>query len=489
MVPEHEPPAGYLCYRCAVKGHWIQACPTNNDPAFDNKTRVKRTTGIPKSQLTTVEKPAALVNDGLTDDTRQPSGVMINAEGEYVVARPDTAAWELYQAKTQASAALEDVAASVNKEVEERGLQCPLDKRMFVEPRKTPCCGKTYCTECLETALVNSDLVCPSCFTEGILFDDLMPDEEMAAKIKAYEEEKTAMKTATRNSGSPTVSNKKNVKQGSTPKSSPPASVVTLKASPAGTKKRSAEEELENARVPTGPAAMRNAAAPLVSAPGIDHSFVSQMNALANGQQGNINTPPLQNLTLNNMPMNMNMPPYQAGPMSMMGGFQGMMNQNMGMSMYAPPQHMMNPNMMQQQPSGVQGYPTFGMNGMNGMSGMNGMNGLNGANMMTGMYGATNDIHGGNNMYRANGMHGANGMHAGMATARHIPPAHQQQAHQNWQYHPRWNGPLQGSFPNQQFSQPSGNGDEGAYARRPINPDRHNNAKARKTRPMDFRPV
>ena len=59
-VPDHEPPNGYICYRCGNKGHWIQLCPTNDDPDFDNRPRVKRTTGIPRSFLQKVDKSVIL---------------------------------------------------------------------------------------------------------------------------------------------------------------------------------------------------------------------------------------------------------------------------------------------------------------------------------------------------------------------------------------------------------------------------------------------
>ena len=92
------PPIGYICYRCGQKGpflcfifsdpsahdpaapgHWIQDCPTNDDRAYDDRPKIKRTTGIPKSFLTTVEGPGE--NGQL--------GVMVTAEGGFVVARPD----------------------------------------------------------------------------------------------------------------------------------------------------------------------------------------------------------------------------------------------------------------------------------------------------------------------------------------------------------------------------------------------------------------
>lgn len=389
---------------------------------------MKRTTGIPRSFLQTIEKPASLVNDGLTDDTRQPSGVMVNAEGEFVVAVPDKASWEQYQAKAQASAALEDVAATGSKELENRGIQCPIDKRMFVDPMKTPCCGKTYCNECIENALINSDLVCPGCSTEGVLFDNLVLDEEMTAKIKAFEEEKKAPKITVEKAESPTPS-KDGVKIEKSKSPSPTPSTAS-KTSTSGSKKRAAEDDLQNPRIPTGPAAMRKAEAQAGPLAGLD-PFVEQMNALANGQNPNMNMPM-------NMNMNMNMSFPAAASMGMVGGFPGMMNPMMGINMNMP-QPMMNPMMMQR----MMAYPPFGMNGV-GMSGMGGMG---------------------------------------------FP---QQQQQQNWQGGMNsntggWNQQTQlGSFPNQQFSQPSGNEDDNAYMRKPVNPHRHQ-GKQRKVRPMDFR--
>ncbi|KAJ5894435.1 hypothetical protein N7495_006126 [Penicillium taxi] len=194
-VPDHPPPPGYLCYRCREKGHWIQACPTNNDPKFDGKYRVKRSTGIPRSLQTKVDKPESLAPDGSTDESRN-TGVMVNADGDFVIAKPDKAAWELYQekAKASAAAAAEAAAAEESKVLQARGLECPIDKRMFLEPTQTPCCHRTYCNDCISNSLIESDLVCPGCATEGVLLDNLTPDEDAITKIKAYEAEKTDAK-------------------------------------------------------------------------------------------------------------------------------------------------------------------------------------------------------------------------------------------------------------------------------------------------------
>jgi hypothetical protein len=63
-----------------IQGHWIQDCPTNSDREFDNKPRIKRTTGIPRSMLKAVDNP----NSG-----QLGQGVMVTPEGGYVVAQPD----------------------------------------------------------------------------------------------------------------------------------------------------------------------------------------------------------------------------------------------------------------------------------------------------------------------------------------------------------------------------------------------------------------
>jgi protein MPE1 len=156
---------------------------------------VKRSTGIPRSLQTKIEKSAAMALDGSTEDLKN-SGVMVNADGDFVIAQPDKAAWELYQekAKASAAAAAEAAAAEGSKELQSRGLECPIDKRMFLEPTRTPCCKRTYCNDCITNALIESDFVCPGCATEGVLLDNLSVDDQAVAKIKAYEAEKAEEK-------------------------------------------------------------------------------------------------------------------------------------------------------------------------------------------------------------------------------------------------------------------------------------------------------
>lgn len=175
-----------------MTGHWLQECPENGNPAFDDIRRVKRTMGIPRSQLKVVEKSSTKATDGTIEDAKPPPGVMIDASGNWVVAEPDKVAWNRYQEKANKSAAAQEEAARGSKELQERGLECSIDKRLFIEPTKTPCCQMTYCKECITNALLDDGLQCPNCGKEGVPIDDLEQDEEMVVKIRSFEKEKAS---------------------------------------------------------------------------------------------------------------------------------------------------------------------------------------------------------------------------------------------------------------------------------------------------------
>ncbi|KAJ5298682.1 uncharacterized protein N7443_006802 [Penicillium atrosanguineum] len=151
----------------------------------------RKATGFKHAPQTMTQSSTANIGD----DVRN-TGVMVNADGDFVIAKPDKAAWELYQekAKASAAAAAEAAAAEESKALQARGLECPIDKRMFLEPTKTPCCQRTYCNDCISNALIESDFVCPGCSTEGVLLDNLTPDEEAVSKIKTYEADKAEAK-------------------------------------------------------------------------------------------------------------------------------------------------------------------------------------------------------------------------------------------------------------------------------------------------------
>ena len=440
-------------------------CPTNDDPNFDGRPRVKRTTGIPRSFLKTVEKPSALTNDGTVDESR-PSGVMVNADGEWVIAEPDKASWEQYQARAKVSAAAQEAAVLGSKELQERGLECSIDKRMFVEPTKTPCCKTTFCKECITNALLENDLRCPQCSTDDILIDSLTTDSEVVARIKEYEEEKVAAKSRKEGSkdsmpasgGASPVKKEQSKSQSPSPASAdapPRVSTSTPKLAVDGnSKKRPAETELPNKRAPPGPNATNGQVTQKPQQPTVQ---VSQQSSL----------PSMPGFPLDpsfNYPM-----PFATGNLMTQPGMNQMafpnMNGYMGMPITMGPMMgltpgMMNPMMMQTGAfAGASGNNWSNMPGM-GYQQANSMYGGGFNKNVNGGYGQANM-----QMPMGNGYMGMGGMGP--------------------------SGQGMGSFATQQrtnCSAPTQNEEDSAYFRKPVNPHRHL-ARRNANRPTDYREI
>ena len=437
----------FCCAQNIYLGHWIQSCPTNDDPAFDGKPRVKRTTGIPRSFLKTVEKPIALANDGTVDDTKQPSAVMVNADGEWVVAEPDKASWEQYQARAKLSAAAQETAARGNKDLQDRGLECSVDKRLFVDPTKTPCCQTAYCLECITDALLENDLQCPACSTDNILIDDLKPDDEKAAEVRKYEKEKNVASLQRENSKSP----KKEVSEPAPHKSQ--LSLKTEFSSAIGqnsTKKRPAESELQNERLRLGRSAMdtkqsnlRGTNEQMSTQAGIAPPKISSNNQVS-FLSGNVMFPQT----------------YDSMTFPMANGFTGMPvtvapAMNIGSAMFDPTM-IHNASMM--------GGSNHNWNGMWGPGFAQQNMNMPGAGISNGMV--------------PDGSYVQQNMHAPMSygfIANGIQP----------------NSQVTSTFTNQQrnvFNASTQNEEDSAYFRKPVNPHRHQ-ARRNVNRPTDYREI
>lgn len=167
-IPEKPLPPHYICHRCGQRGHWIQNCPSLTDPNWEIK-KVRRTTGIPRSMLRTVDKPP---DDGKT--------YLMTPDGEYVVAVADDKSWQDFQRRQQQQQ------ARAQREVPEE-LMDPITHELMVAPHSMPCCGKTYSEASIQESLIASDFHCPNCGREDIFIDQLVPDTDMMAKIDRFE--------------------------------------------------------------------------------------------------------------------------------------------------------------------------------------------------------------------------------------------------------------------------------------------------------------
>jgi len=165
-------PPGYICHRCSKKGHWIQDCPTNDDREFDNRPRIKRTTGIPRSFLKAVDISA----------DSAPQGIMVTPEGGFVVAQPDSAAWQRQRARPSGLTGAE----VREKPPSDTSLSCPICTRLFRDAMKTPCCSKTFCEECIQTHLLERDFICPGCQSKISSLGNLLPDLASRERAQQY---------------------------------------------------------------------------------------------------------------------------------------------------------------------------------------------------------------------------------------------------------------------------------------------------------------
>ncbi|RKP18288.1 DWNN-domain-containing protein, partial [Rozella allomycis CSF55] len=133
-----EPPPNYICYRCGQKGHFIHQCPTNSDKSFD-LLKVKRTTGIPKSFLKTVDA---------SEIDKANGTVMVTDDGSLVVVQANTSEWEKLNQLKQGST-MSDITSMLSQLAIPAGLTCPLCSSLIRDAVSINCCGTDYCDECI----------------------------------------------------------------------------------------------------------------------------------------------------------------------------------------------------------------------------------------------------------------------------------------------------------------------------------------------------
>lgn len=167
------PPANYVCYRCGTPGHYIQNCPTNGDPEFDQH-RVKKKTGIPKSFMKAVSDPSEIpVGAGKT---------VVNAPwGGLAVIEPQNKNFSKLMARSGGSATLDQFISNPPEH-----LACPLCRRLMSDAVLIPCCQESACDECLRSALIERKLTCPLCNVSNMSPEKLLPNKVLRTSVDEF---------------------------------------------------------------------------------------------------------------------------------------------------------------------------------------------------------------------------------------------------------------------------------------------------------------
>ncbi|XP_018568160.1 E3 ubiquitin-protein ligase RBBP6 isoform X2 [Anoplophora glabripennis] len=156
-------PPNYRCYKCHQGGHWIKDCTFGQGP---DPIEIKKSTGIPRSFMVPVEGP-------------QVQGAMMTPNGSYAVPVLD------HQAYTQKSTPPAPV-PEPKPEIPE-DLLCNICSDLLTDAVMIPCCGNSFCDECIRSVLLESeDHECPDCHEKDISPGTLIPNRFLRKSVGTF---------------------------------------------------------------------------------------------------------------------------------------------------------------------------------------------------------------------------------------------------------------------------------------------------------------
>ncbi|KAL5018494.1 hypothetical protein ScPMuIL_004216 [Solemya velum] len=170
--PSGPVPSTYVCFKCQQPGHFIQNCPNKPVDSGIAEVRMKRPTGIPNCFLS----PASAADPG----------ALLTYSGHFAVPTIDKRAY--IQGKKERPPFLplppEEVIPVVRHPKE---MVCQLCGDLLREAVLIPCCGTSFCDDCIRTSLLETEEhECPICHETEISPDRLTANLGMRSLVQNY---------------------------------------------------------------------------------------------------------------------------------------------------------------------------------------------------------------------------------------------------------------------------------------------------------------
>ncbi|KAM6905355.1 E3 ubiquitin-protein ligase RBBP6 [Xenentodon cancila] len=170
-------PDNYTCYRCGNTGHHIRNCPTSGDKTFEGPQRIKKSTGIPRSFMVEVDDPSI-------------KGVMLTNCGRFAIPAIDAEAYAIGKKEKPPFVPQEQAKSEEEDEPIPDELLCLICHDLLSDAVVIPCCGNSYCDECIRTALLDSeDHVCPTCGQLEVSPDTLIANKFLRQAVNNFKKE------------------------------------------------------------------------------------------------------------------------------------------------------------------------------------------------------------------------------------------------------------------------------------------------------------
>ncbi|KAM4649701.1 E3 ubiquitin-protein ligase RBBP6-like isoform 2-T2 [Amazona ochrocephala] len=171
--PLATPPPSYVCFRCGIPGHYRKDCPRNGDKNVESVPRPKRSTGIPRSFMMEVKDP-------------NTKGAMLTNTGKYAVPIINAEAYARGKRERPPFLPGEPSSSSSDGPIPDE-LLCLICKDIMTDAAILPCCGSSYCDECIRTALLESEEhTCPACHQTDVSLDALVANQSLRQAVNSF---------------------------------------------------------------------------------------------------------------------------------------------------------------------------------------------------------------------------------------------------------------------------------------------------------------